>query len=613
MPVTIEQQAAISIRNGAFNITAVPGSGKTTVFAARARAILNEGCTPCQFLGMTFTKSAALEFEARSKYVSGPGKPKIFRTFHGWALDFVTRNRENFPFEVSHWPLLTEQFKILVPLIRQAPRRLKYRDVQGAISGFKRHNMSPEEAYDHAEGEFGEIYAGIYERYEAACQRIGKLDFDSMLIETVNLLDDRSDILEREQIKYLQCDEAQDNDELQWKLVQLLSMEHGNVFCVGDPNQNMYSWRGSDPEGLTTKFLLRFPNAKQLFLSENFRSTGAIVEYLNRIAPVKVDMRTRNPYGVKPSFRRFYGDVTEAEAVLTEMGSHEETVILARTNRQLAAFERLCGEKEIKYKLLGRSGFFHQEEVNATIAFAQYFINPTDHVVKTIIKSPFDCSRHLKKGEVIDALEAMQKGSVGRVPFAKLLSSFRMPDHEQTKKVLDLNYRLQETAHLIRGKQAQDSLRNIITAFGILHHYEDDEDAVDNSPADNIRTLLRMAENKSSLMDFVYSCLKAKAATRSNSKDRLTLSTCHSAKGKEWDHVYVVGVNDEVLPHINGDPEEEARVYFVACSRAAKTLHVSCNSAPSPYIRGDVVAAEVSDPDFLHVMVANAQRPLRTS
>jgi superfamily I DNA/RNA helicase len=300
-------------------------------------------------------------------------------------------------------------------------------------------------------------------------------------------------------------------------------------------------------------------------------------------------MRTQNVQGVDPIHRRYLTADDEAEAIISQMPDRDNTAILARTNQQLAAFERVCGEKEIKYKLLGKSGFFHQEEIQNTLAFAQYFVSPTDACIKQIIKSPYDCSRFMKKGEIIEALENAQRGTVGYQSFTKLLASFRHHDSEQTNRVLDLNRKLQETAERIRGKSAEGALRNILTIFGILHHYEDNVDA-DNNPANNIRTLLRMTDKHSTLMSFVNSCIKAKAASRSTAK-RLTLSTVHQAKGKEWNDVYVVGVNHETLPHKNGDPEEEKRIYFVACSRAALHLSISCYGEPSVYIKACVAGA----------------------
>lgn len=604
MQLNKEQQEAVNSHKGFYCCQAIPGSGKTETFSQRARAIWKKGCPPENFIGLTFNKSAALEFEQRSGFKQKAGGYKPFRTFHGLALDFVVTEHQNFPFEVQRWPLLTpfEQYQVLGPIVKHAPRRVKYKDVLFAISQFKRKSWAPDRARREATGEFGTLYAELYGQYEAKCKHTGKMDFDSLMVETVNLLESQPGILARWQPEYVQNDEAQDNDSTQWRLLQLLSKRAGNVFCVGDPNQNMYTWRGAEPDGMAARFEQRFPGARRLILTENYRSTGAIVAYCEKIAPTPTPMRTSNDYGVDPVFRRYLTEDAEAETIISQMIDRDNTAILARTNQQLSAFERVCGEKEIKYKLLGKSGFFHQEEIQCTLAFAQYFVSPTDACIKQIIKSPYDCARFMKKGEIIERLEDLQRGTVGYQSFTKLLGQFRHHDSEQTNKVLDLHRKLQYTAELIKGKSAEGALRAILTQFGILHHYEDNVDA-DNNPANNVRTLLRMTEKHSTLMAFVNSCIKAKAASRSTAK-RLTLSTVHQAKGKEWSAVYVVGVNHEMMPHKNGDPDEEKRIYFVACSRAALHLYVSCYGEPSPFIKSLVAAAPLAqkEVDVLDMM-----------
>jgi ATP-dependent DNA helicase Rep len=589
-----EQAAAVATRDGFFNTISVPGSGKTTVFVGRTDAILREGCPPSHFLGLTFTKSAAEEMEKRLGYKSGPGKPRIFRTFHGWALDFAGRFCREM--DVQPHPLLLphDQYKILGPLIKQMDKRMKYRDVQEYISQMKRRAKSPATAYEEADNESLYALADVYDKYESGCRRVGKLDFDSLIVESVALLERDEEIRLHSVPRYLQCDEAQDNDTLQWKMIQLLTDR--SLFVVGDPEQNMYSWRGAEPDGMTTKFEERFPGATRLTLPVNYRSTGAIIGYCREISPAwnEQGMRGVKQFGYAPEFKKYANEDTEAETILMGLTEPDDTAVLARTNRQLAAFEKAAGKMEIKYKLLGKSGFFSQHEVESTIAFAQFCAGAaTDDSIKKIIRSPFDVCRFIKKPEALQTLERMQAGQVGRAPYARLLSQFRSGDDEQDRRVHDLALRLNDVRHQIQGKPSQDALRNVITSFGILHHYQDDPDQVDNNPADNVMALLRMAEKRGTLLEFVQMCHRAKQASRSTTK-RLSFSTIHQAKGLEWKHVFVVGVNDGTLPHKNGDPDEEFRIYRVACSRAAFKLEVSCNDKPSAYISEKLTGVKVT-------------------
>lgn len=609
MPFNEHQLRAIATRKGPICICAVPGSGKTTVFGKRSEQILAEERDPeAALLGLTFTKSAAESLEARAKYKSGDGKPRIFRTFHSWALNFCTQNYDQFPFSLHRHPLILphEQWKIMGPILKGAPRRIKFKDIMYYISAQKRHDLGPLDAAAKAENELQSIYAGVYGRYELACRNLGKLDFDSMMVEAVKLMESRPALGRAYGPKYLQCDEAQDNDAIQWKLIQILG-QRGNVFCVGDPEQNMYTWRGSEADGLKERFVERFPGAISLPLPINYRSTQAIINYLKEISPAwrAMDMRSAKGYGVDPTFRRYIDESAEAETILDGLKDAEHTAVLARTNRQLSAFEKAAGAKGLKYKLLGKSGFFTQHEVESTIAFARYCVGgDSDDVVKKILKSPYDDCRFIKKQEAIETLESMKRGTVGTAKMSELALRFRCGEATQEHYVRSLFQKLNACKQAIRGKSSQDALRYIISNFGILRHYEDDEDAIDNQPADNILSLLRMAEKRGSLLDFVQMCHKAKAASRSN-QSRLTFSTIHQSKGLEWKYVYVVGVNADVLPHKDGDPEEENRIYRVACSRAADFLEVSCNSVPSSYIDkvcGRAVGIQQAEVDLLETM-----------
>ena len=495
--------------------------------------------------------------------------------------------------------------------MKEMAKRMKYADVREYISQQKRRNLTPQQAWDVADNEVLYMMAEAYDKYERRCRSAGKLDFDSLVVESVRLLEQDDDIRDRYLPRYLQCDEAQDNDSLQWRMIQLLS-RRGNLFAVGDPEQNMYSWRGAEPDGLTTKFVERFPGAVQLTLPLNYRSTGAIINYCRKISPAwnSLGMLGVKEYGTDPVFKKYAGEDVEAETILMGLSEPSETAILARTNRQLSAFEKAAGKMDIKYKLLGKSGFFNQHEVESTIAFAQYCAGAaTDDTIKKIIKSPYDAVRFVKKPEAIHTLERMQAGQVGRVSFARLLKTFSSGDPEQDRYIHELHYQLNDCRQQVMNKPSQDALRNVITRFGILRHYQDNEDAVDNNPEDNIMALLRMAEKRGTLLEFVQMCHKAKQASRSTAK-RLCFSTIHQAKGLEWKFVYVVGVNDGILPHKNGEPEEECRIYRVACSRAAFKLQLSCNDKPSVFIanelKGVTVEAGQSEVDFLQTMYENA-------
>jgi superfamily I DNA/RNA helicase len=398
----------------------------------------------------------------------------------------------------------------------------------------------------------------------------------------------------------------------QWRIVQLLGFK-GNVFAVGDPRQNMYTWRGSEAEGLLDKFAERFPGAQTLPLSTNYRSTKAICRYLNEIDPYRdagfppITAAPNAEEGVPPSFIRYPNSYEEAKATCKDITDPENTAILCRTNRQLQAYERCCGEMNLKYRLLGKSGFFNQEEIKHVTDLIKYCFRPSDQCISRIVKGPYDPTRFLRKKEVVDRLAEMQRGSVGQVPFAALLGRFTSHDSSQQQAVRDLYARLQRMKQAALRGTARDGLKAILDIFGVLDHYGHGE-AVDNDPLDNIRSLEGIANAKPTLADLLDTIMKALAAARGK-KDRVTLSTVHQAKGKEWKYVYVAGTDVDVLPHKNGELKEEERIYFVACSRAAKRLYVTC-TMPSPFIKGKAGLAELptGNPDLLMEMYRLAEK-----
>lgn len=599
MPLNTEQRAAVNTRQGVHNCVSVPGTGKTTVFVARVHDLLEEGVRPQEILGLTFTREGALEMEARARLKRGKNEHRIFRTFHGFTLDLILHERDNFGYQLEHWPLLNplQAARILVKICHRVDIP-KWKELQSYISLQKRKGISAEDAADYAEDE---RYAEGYAQYEQACKRggqngLGVLDFDSTVIEAVKLLETNAAVRARWQFKYVMLDEAQDTDAIQWRLVQLLSQKYGNVFCVGDPNQSMYSWRGSEPDGLLEKFDARFPGANHIHLSKNYRSTKAIVEYCKRIAPSQTDavknMCTDNVEGEQPDFRLYGSDLLEADDILRQVEDPENSAVLVRTNRQLRAFEQMCGERNIKYVLLGKSGFFGREEVKNTVAFVQHLFSPTDACVKRILMSPYDCTRFLQKKMVVDRLVEMK--DTGYTPtFHAGMQRFSCSDRNQNEYVRQLQSRLLDARRWAASLPPGEAVKQIAMRFGILDHYSSSH-TEDNDPEENVLSLARMAANKKSLMEFFQAVMRAYAASRSR-KGRLTLSTIHQAKGKEWKNVFVAGVDLDVLPHKNGELEEELRIYFVACSRAAWRLQVSSSGIPSPLIKERVKRYNTGD------------------
>jgi superfamily I DNA/RNA helicase len=361
MELNVEQRAAVEATRNTV-VTAGPGAGKTRVLIERFKRLMSEGIRPEDTLTMTFTESAAQEMADRA----GTEAP-VFRTFHSFCLDLIKKEREHLSFQLKPevLPSGPDIFELIRDICQGLGGRVKYHKVQDYISGCKRRGVDPITALDVAIGE--ELFlATAYREYEAGCRRKGWLDFDSLLAEAVGLLENNPDIQARYKRKYVAADEFQDTDKTQFKLLRLIY--DGNVFCVGDSNQNLFAWRSSVSD-VDAQFLRTFPGAQRLFMGTNYRSTRSIVEFLKKIVPEDnglashIQAAPNAPEGQAPVFIQCNDAEDEVERVLGMIGDPEGTAIIARTNRQLWKFENACTRRNIPYKLLGKISFWDNNEI----------------------------------------------------------------------------------------------------------------------------------------------------------------------------------------------------------------------------------------------------------
>lgn len=599
-PLNPEQLEAVKFREGCAVVMSGPGSGKTRTTVERVNSMLEEGYASDVILALTFTREAAQEMAKRGDLGDGQ---KIFRTFHSFCLELIHREASKLPFELLHAPPEAgQQRKLLGTLCRS--NKLDYKKLTGYISAQKRKGASFDDAMENAKGAEGMRLALAYRQYETTCRKEGWLDFDSMLIESVRLLETNKEVRDRWQFKFVLVDEAQDTDDIQWRLVKLVSERDGNVFAVGDEEQLIYEWRGAEANGLS-KFQQRFPGCHSIYLFRNYRSTKEIVAFCKKVAPRESELINRMVSevgnGAVPRVVRYLSDSDEASKTLSSILEPERSAILVRTNRQLARFENACIDRGIKYNLLGKSGFWTRPEVKYLLAYAQASIFPSDAAVKTIIQSPYRETKYLKKKDLIAALDdyaKREKASVGKsTPYIKL-----MTDLEILRQFTDVQCEnIRRAAQFIRSFQSRTQdpastvLQNVLDRADVRTYYETEEEGDgDNDAIENINELSKVAGRFQSVSGFLDHARKAIAASRKSKQPRLSLSTVHQAKGKEWDHVFVAGVNHEVLPHKRGQIEEEKRIFYVACTRAAKTLTVSFFGMPSVFLK-DLWTPEVQE------------------
>lgn len=527
MILTPEQEKAANAIDGVYTVVASPGSGKTTVLIERYMRMLIKGINQQDILNLTFTHEAAKEMVRRVGLINSDS---IFRTFHSLGIEILKKEKQHLSFALCDTviPVAMEDYKLLFDLIKTYPALNNYRLLKDKISEWKRAGTSPEEVLESVKYSKGLEYymACAFQEYEDQCRKEGWLDFDGVIEETVNLLRDNESVRSRWKRQYLAIDEFQDTDFRQLELLELLFNE--NLFCVGDTSQGIYEWRGAHPD-VFKHVQQKFPNAQTLYLGENFRSTSKLVSFFKEILPVDNGiasyMMTRNEEGIEPIITRYRDEDEEAVQTLRKITDPVNTVIMARTNRQLFIFQRICVSRGIKYKVLGKKDFFETNEVKRLL--------------------------HLAK---------------------------------ESKDM----------------RPADQVLSGLIQSHNLLRLYRGSGNPMESDPVENLNAIVRMAVGKGTIPEFLDRLRKLTHARKS--AKGLTLSTVHQMKGQEKNYVFLVGCSQGRMPHKDGEIAEERRIFFVACSRAAKTLDISFyGSRRSEFLNNYVERIKEYEPEIEEV------------
>lgn len=536
VPLNTEQEAAAEAVQGNVVVIAGPGTGKTTVLTNRyVRMISTHRIRPEDILNLTFTSEAAKNMVER---VGLFGAKEVFRTFHSFALDLIQKERKNLPFQANEFilPKYGQDFQLLKDLIKRYPAITTFNSLKDRIAEWKSSNVSPEKAmqdtyYDKKGGFF---YATAYRDYETECRQQGWLDFDSLMRETVRLLETNNEVRARWTRKYICVDECQDTDVVQFRLLQLIY--GGNIFVVGDENQLIYEWR-SAVAGNLSNFTSHFPGSRTLYLGANYRSTGSIVRFLKKILPVDnglaSHMRSMREEGEKPKIVRYGNEDSECFRIMRQITDPNNTAIIARTNRQLRTAQRWAMSAGIKSMILGKKDLWQTTEV-----------------------------KHL-------------------VDLVKPLKNDPRPAHEVLTQAMK-DHNLTHVYRNTGGPNEKPPVENLNDFVKLS--------ASRGSTAEFLRWLNRIT--------YACEAAKSPSYDRRADNPTLALTTVHQAKGREWKNVFVIGCKQGRMPHSDGEITEEKRIFFVAASRAADRLQISFDGPQSEFLQGlEDVATYVDESD----------------
>jgi DNA helicase-2/ATP-dependent DNA helicase PcrA len=611
------QREAVGTLAGPLLVLAGAGTGKTRVITYRIAALIKSGITPNRILAVTFTNKAAREMKERAQHLIGKRrrgvKPPEISTFHSLCVRVLRRHARlmGYPEEFAIYDRGDQETLARNALrdCRVGAEKLRPGDLLAQIGAWKNLGLRPEQAERVAEKDRDQLSAMAYARYQAGLKASGAMDFDDLLLVTEELFDKHPEarFAEASSFDHLLVDEYQDTNNLQYRIMKALGDRHRNVCVVGDDDQSIYGWRGAEVAHILN-FHKDWPEAKIIRLEENYRSRAPILDYANTLikhnsARHGKVLRATREGGVPPRVLRFEDEVQEAETVVREiqqriLGSEDgkktspsELAILFRTNEQPRAFEVELRRAQVPYALVGGLSFYDRKEIRDVLSYLKVLANPSDEVsLLRIINTP---ARGIGTGTIETLLSsAVEQG----VPLWNVLpEALRNGDiQHMTAERIELFRRLIES---YRARLGQEPLAPLVTELLQKVDYKSELDRVYKNAGEpearwqsveefvNSVALYEERTEEPSLLGFLEEATLSGREDNRDSDDKrerhaVTLMTMHSAKGLEFPHVYIVGMEEGILPHsrsiIDGKSiDEERRLAYVGVTRAQDTLTLS--------------------------------------
>ena len=622
------QREAVAQTEGPVLILAGAGSGKTRVLTHRIAYLMDEkGVNPWNILAITFTNKAAQEMRERVDKLVGFGSESIWvSTFHSACVRILRRHIDNLGYDTNFTIYDTDDQK---SLMKDVCRKMnidtkiyKERSLLAQISHAKDELLTPDDMEMKAAGDYNmKKVASVYREYQAALRKNNALDFDDLIVKTVELFEKCGAVLEyyQERFKYIMVDEYQDTNTAQFKFISLLAQRYQNLCVVGDDDQSIYKFRGANI-GNILGFEHVFPDARVIRLEQNYRSTRNILNAANQVIANNTERKaktlwTENEEGSKVHFRQFLNAYEEAEYVAGEigklkrngLGNYRDCAILYRTNAQSRIFEEKFIAANIPYKLVGGVNFYARKEIKDLLCYLKTINNARDDLaVQRIINVPKRGIGATTLGRVQDYADNM-----GISLYEALRVAEEVPSIGRSLSKIDgfvtFIQMLKSKADVMT---VEEILQEVIDSTGYVAELEAEDTEESRARIENIDELISKTvayqeameeQNQSAtLSGFLEEvALVADIDTVDPDQDYVLLMTLHSAKGLEFPKVFMVGMEDGIFPsHMtisygdDGEMEEERRLCYVRITRAMKDLTLTC--AQQRMIRGETQYNRVS-------------------
>lgn len=595
------QKEAALTTTGPLLILAGAGSGKTKTLTHRiALLVAEQKVWPSRILAVTFTNKAAKEMRERLSTLLRQPNDRSFMpwmgTFHGICVRLLRMDGSAIGISSNYVIYDEDDRKGLIKQILKSfsisDKDMKASAVSSAISSAKNALLDPDEYETSAHYPFQKNVAKVYREYEVRRKRAQALDFDDLLIEAVRLLRDNKELREkwRAQFEYILIDEYQDTNAAQYQLVKMLVNETQNICVVGDDWQSIYSWRGADFTNILN-FERDFPGAKIVKLEQNYRSTGNILDAANSVITKNTQrsekkLWTAEGAGAPVQVHGVYDEAEEARQVADRISAqvnigarrYDEFAVLYRTNAQSYTLERAFLQMRVPYQIVGGVRFYDRKEIKDVVAYLKLIYQPNDRMsFSRIANIP---TRGIGATSLERFLNWQAEGERDIIDALIAVGSESVVTGKARGAMVALGEKLQEIRNQIDVLHPSELIERLISAVGYRDFVLDGTPQAEDRE-ENLGSLLSDAQNFTALADFLEEVALMSSVDSDSKGNKVTLMTLHAAKGLEFPVVFIVGMEEGIMPHSRvfeagpSELEEERRLCYVGMTRAREELHIS--------------------------------------
>lgn len=570
-------------------VLAGAGSGKTRVLTERIVNLIDNGVSPYNILAITFTNKAAKEMRTRVENKLGYETNSIFiGTFHSFGLRILRENYADIGYTSNITILDTDDVKTIVKRILKQngydPAKYEIRTIINKISSAKNDGISPNEYSKLFLNDLDIVIGLVYKEYTKLLKDNNSVDFDDLLLKPVELFKKNKSILEKyqERFKYILVDEYQDTNGIQYELCKLLAGKYENIFVVGDANQSIYSFRNADYRNILN-FERDYKNAKVILLEENYRSTNNILKAANSVIKNNSEGKKLNLWSSKSdgeliTYVRCEDEIKEANYVITKIKElvqqgykYSDMAVLYRTNAQSRVVEDAFVRNNIPHNIIGSYYFYNRKEIKDLIAYLKLIYNPNDSVsLERIINVP-------KRGIGTKSIENLRNKATS--------NNMSMFDAIGSGKELEFKNIILKLQEFSLNNNLSDLIEEVLSTTGIRMEYELNKSLENEAKVENLnefKTVALMFEESGiyDLQTFLENiALVSDRGQYNNDGDEVSIMTLHSAKGLEFNIVFLLGMEEGLFPHNRSfdslsDLEEERRLCYVGITRAKEKLYL---------------------------------------